>query len=826
MTMLQRTVLIVDDSAEDSHTFRRYLERERGITYTCYAASTVAEGLELCRSMRPDVILLDYRMPDDSGLAFLAALIAEHGPLTFAVVMLTGSGDEAVAVQALKLGAQDYLVKEHTIQQRLAQAIDNAISKVQLQRQIEQQRHDLADSNQQLRQALEAQQASAAQLGMALQAARMATWEWDLSTNQLSWDEGLDTLLGRPAGELGNSFGMLHQLVHPDEHALVRQRLEQALRGDVPYEVEFRTRQPDGSLRWIATRGSVMRDAQGTPIRMIGIDMDVSARKQAEIELLRSEAQFKTLVEHATDVIARFDRALRHLYVSPAIERASGIAPASYIGKTNRELGMDEQLCQIWETQLRSVFATGHEAVLEFVLHSPEGLLYFQSTLIAELSADGTVDTVMSIAHDVTVYKQAEARMRFLAEASKALATSLDYHTILDQMARLAIPQLGDACMLDVVGEQQDTRTVVITHTDREQEALLRELCSQPPISWSDTPLVARVLHSGQPVLLNERPQEISAIYAGADHQQALIQQLAPRSLLMLPFVVRGTTIGVLALYATRALRHYTHDDLALAEELVRRAAMALDNAQLYQEAQEAIREREAFLLVASHEVKNPLTALFGRAQMLQRKLARRADSARELEDIGTIIDQSNRINRLLSELLDVSQLDRGQFRIAPLPLNLGDLLRYVVAQIQPFAPNHRISIIEQATMLAITGDANRLEQVFQNLISNAIKYSPAGGAITIKIAMQDARARITVSDEGLGIPAAALPHVFKRFYRVAGTATQPIGGSGIGLYVVKEIVTGHGGTVEASSTEGIGSSFMVYLPLALVQDCAQSAIR
>ncbi|MEO7911799.1 MAG: HAMP domain-containing sensor histidine kinase, partial [Roseiflexaceae bacterium] len=331
---------------------------------------------------------------------------------------------------------------------------------------------------------------------------------------------------------------------------------------------------------------------------------------------------------------------------------------------------------------------------------------------------------------------------------------------------------------------------------------------------------VTRMRHSGQPVLLNERPQEISDIYAGADAQQALIQQLAPHSLLMLPFVVRGTTIGVFTLYATRTMRRYTPDDLALAEELVRRAAMALDNAQLYHEAQAAIREREAFLLVASHEVKNPLTALLGHAQVLQRKLTRRADSARELEDITTIIDQSKRIDRLLSELLDASQVTGAQFRIDPIPLDLGSLLRRVVAQAQPSAPNHCISISEQATMLAIAGDANRLEQVFQNLISNAIKYSPAGGAITVAIAKQDARARITVRDEGLGIPAAALPHVFKRFYRVAGTSTQQIAGSGIGLYVVREIVTGHGGTVEASSIEGGGSTFTVYLPLALVEKC------
>jgi signal transduction histidine kinase len=314
-----------------------------------------------------------------------------------------------------------------------------------------------------------------------------------------------------------------------------------------------------------------------------------------------------------------------------------------------------------------------------------------------------------------------------------------------------------------------------------------------------------------------EIPQSMIDTHALNDRHRARIQQLGLCSLIMLPFVVRGKIIGVLALYTTRAVRRYTSNDLALAEELARRAAIALDNAQLYHEAQEAIREREAFLLVASHEVKNPLTALLGRAQMLRRRLARKADSAREMDDITMIIDQSKRINRLLSELLDISQVTGGQFSINPTPLDLGDLLHRVVAQVQPSAPEHHISIKEQATMLAIIGDASRLEQVFQNLLSNAIKYSPAGGTISVEIAMQETRARVTVRDEGLGIPAAALPHVFKRFYRVLGASTQPIVGSGIGLYVVREIVAGHGGTVEASSIEGVGSTFTVYLPLALV---------
>jgi signal transduction histidine kinase len=189
---------------------------------------------------------------------------------------------------------------------------------------------------------------------------------------------------------------------------------------------------------------------------------------------------------------------------------------------------------------------------------------------------------------------------------------------------------------------------------------------------------------------------------------------------------------------------NYTADELALLEELAQRAAMALDNAQLYQDAQEALREREAFLLIASHEVKNPLTTLLGRSQMLRRRLERKADGARELEDIDIIIDQSKRINRLLSELLDASRLESGQFMLQPTPFDLGALIQRVVSEIRPSAPAHTITYAERAERLTIAGDASRLEQVFRNLIGNAVKYSPAGGTIAIEVGIDGSRARHT----------------------------------------------------------------------------------
>ncbi len=698
MISIQPAILIVDDSDEDRATLRRYLERASPDGYRCHEASTAAEGRELCRVLHPDAILLDYSLPDDDGLEFLAALIAEHGPLAYAVVMLTGAGNATVAVQALKLGAQDYLVKGHDIRQRVILALNGAIEKVQLQRQVEQQRRDLAASNQQLQQALQAQQASAAQLQLAMEAASMATWDWDLSTNEVHWGEGLTEMLGLPAGAFSGSFEAFLRLLHPDDSAHVQQRLAQALRGERPYEVEFRMLRADGDIRWTDTSGLVVRDAQGTPVRMIGVDIDVTARKQVELALRLSEE-----------------------------------------------------------------------------------------------------------------------RLRFLANASQKLISSLDYQFTLTQLARLVLPYLGDACIIDLADEHAIS-DMVVAHIDPQHEALLYEIRRAYPPQLDGTHPAAQVLRSGKPFMIDHVSQELLTQNIADDRQRMLVECLPPRSFMMVPLLLRGQTLGVIAVYATAAPRRYTADDLALLEELARRASIALDNARLYQEVQEAMREREAFMAIASHELKNPLTALLGRAQLLQRRFTRQGGEARDLDDIKSIITSTQQMNQLLVDLLDVALVVGGQLDLNCTSLDLGALIRRVTAPMEESAPRHQISISAPQEPLVIVGDSIRLEQVFHNLLNNAIKYSPGGGKVAISIAVEKARALITVHDEGLGIPAAALPHLFKRFYRASSSMSQQIGGTGIGLYVVKEIVTNHGGTVEVSSTEGLGSSFTVYLPLELKQ--------
>jgi signal transduction histidine kinase len=249
--------------------------------------------------------------------------------------------------------------------------------------------------------------------------------------------------------------------------------------------------------------------------------------------------------------------------------------------------------------------------------------------------------------------------------------------------------------------------------------------------------------------------------------------------------------------------------------ELDARLQSEADKERLYRAAQDAVREREALLSIASHELRNPLAALLGFANLLQRRMLQEARlSDRDQRALQTIVTQAKRLDQMLGDLLDVSRLGSGQFAIEHRPLDISTLLHKTVEDMETTVSGHTVTIHDADNPVMVAADEERLAQVLRNLLGNAIKYSPHGGEINITIAADAGNAIITIQDQGIGIPADALPNLFQRFYRAPNTASHAINGFGIGLYVVKEIVTRHGGTIGVTSREGQGTTFTVNLPL------------
>ena len=254
---------------------------------------------------------------------------------------------------------------------------------------------------------------------------------------------------------------------------------------------------------------------------------------------------------------------------------------------------------------------------------------------------------------------------------------------------------------------------------------------------------------------------------------------------------------------------------------LARREQVAQERAELLtqeqaarQEAESAVRVRDEFLSIASHELKSPLTVLLGSAQALQRRVAREGGmSERGLQTLAVIPQQASRLRALIEAMLDVTRIEQGQLTLATGPLDLAAVVRRAVEEARATTDLHALTCEGTDQPIYVTGDAVRLEQVLHNLVENAIKYSPHGGEVRVRLARRDTHVEVAVSDEGIGIPEAAQARLFERFYRAPNASAERISGTGIGLYVIREIVTLHGGTINVVSMEGRGSTFTVSLP-------------
>ncbi len=272
-----------------------------------------------------------------------------------------------------------------------------------------------------------------------------------------------------------------------------------------------------------------------------------------------------------------------------------------------------------------------------------------------------------------------------------------------------------------------------------------------------------------------------------------------------------------------RELEHRVHErteqlaaaNQALAVANAEKDALLTREQQARADAEAALHLRDEFLAIAAHELKTPLTALLGYTHILQHAIADRAEqpAAQEQQALAGLRRQTMRLNTLIDSLLDLGQLQGGQFCLQCQRLDLVRLVQDLVANLRPLLHEHTIELRATSEPVIVEGDRVRLEQVLQNLLENAIKYSPEGGPITVLVEQQDDQAVLTVTDRGIGIPEAAQAHLFQKFYRADNGQTLYSNGFGIGLYLVHEIVTQHGGTVQVTSREGCGSTFTICLP-------------
>ncbi|MBD0301513.1 MAG: PAS domain-containing protein, partial [Tolypothrix sp. T3-bin4] len=408
----------------------------------------------------------------------------------------------------------------------------------------------------------------------------------------------------------------------------------------------------------------------------------------------------------------------------------------------------------------------------------------------------------------------AQRRSNFLAEASRVLASSLDYRTTLTSVAQLAVPTLADWCIVNVVENNSPIfNNPVIAASDPQKEALIRELEQRYPIPVDADYGPAKVLRTGKSELATTILESSLQKNASNEEHLLLLHQLQLKSQMIVPLLVRERKLGILVFASAQPGRYYTLVDLAMAEELAQRAAFAIENAQLYQQAQEANRIKDEFLAIVSHELRTPLNSMLGWVQIIRN---RKLDEAITFKALATIERNAQLQRKLIEDILDISRIVQGKIR---LNLCKVDLVHVINAAIEAVHPTSEIKDIQvepnlDSSVGEVMGDAERLQQVVWNLLSNAVKFTPSGGRVEVRLKKVNSNAQITVSDTGKGISGDFLPFIFERFRQADSTTTRAEGGLGLGLSIVRYLVEMHSGTVYAASEgEGQGAAFTVLLP-------------
>jgi signal transduction histidine kinase/DNA-binding response OmpR family regulator len=451
---------------------------------------------------------------------------------------------------------------------------------------------------------------------------------------------------------------------------------------------------------------------------------------------------------------------------------------------------------------------------------------YLGEDLAIETLKQGATDYVLkgrlerllpSVERAIREFKEREDRvkientLRILSDASLVLS-SLDYSTTLSHVARLAVPHFADICLVDIVGESGQVERVAVADADSEREQMARQLLSDAPVLDNQHPS-HQILKEGRSQLLSELPPHFFQDHPQNSRHMEKMRELKIEAVMMIPLLTDGQTLGVMTFLSCSPERTYQALDLSLAEDLARRCAMAVENARLHRKTLDALRARDEFLAVLSHELRSPLTSILGWVQILQEEVMDKEMLAQGLD----VIERNTKVQvQLIQELLEVSRIITGRLRLEMVPVLVSEVVKNALNLMEPTAKAKGVAMNfhNQLGEVQIMGDEPRLQQIFWNLLSNALKFTPRGGSIEITLSNRDEFIYVMVRDNGEGIAPEFLPYVFDRFRQANSTSTRQHGGLGLGLAIVRHLTEMHGGSVTAQS-EGLGkgATFLVRLP-------------
>ncbi|MCY1023055.1 PAS domain S-box protein [Pyxidicoccus sp. MSG2] len=519
--------------------------------------------------------------------------------------------------------------------------------------------------------------------------------------------------------------------------------------------------------------------------------------------LRRGEARLQAILDTAVDSILTIDDQGTILAVNAATPRIFGYGPEEMEGRNIRMLMAEPDRSQ-HDTCLSTCVGKGLGR--EVLGQRKDGQVFPMELAVSETVFPGG-RFFTGIVRDISRRKTAQRAQALLQEAGTLLAQSLDVESTLRSLALLAVTHLADYCAVDLLGEDGQLHRQVVRAKDPARQSLADRLMDFTPRQGSRSP-AASVLETGQPVATEAVPGWLDAMTHDAEHRAAL-EALAPRSSVIVPLVARGRRHGVLTMASSVPGRMSLPTMLEIAHAVADCAAIAIDNAILLREAQDAVRMREDVVAIVSHDLRNPLNAISLASLSLLRH-----DPLTEAQSRGLrrIVSAADRAHRMIRDLLDFTQARvGGAIPIHPRPVDLHELTQRVVDEVHLANPGRRISVEVRGDGRG-DWDEDRLAQVITNLVGNALQHSPDDAPVRVSSRAEESGVSLGVHNVGAPIPPALLPTIFEP-YRRGPAAAQGRGSIGLGLYITRQIVLGHGGHIDVRSSEEDGTSFIVWLP-------------
>jgi PAS domain S-box-containing protein len=577
-------------------------------------------------------------------------------------------------------------------------------------------------------------------------------------------------------------------------------------------------RRPAGDVALVLATGTDVTELRRLEREANERKLSEAARRAREEALRSSEARFSGIVELASDAIISVDEGQRIVVFNQGAASIFGYRPEEILGRP-LDLLLPPHARHAHkghiETFHRSPISSrrmGQRTAISGLRKNGEEFPAEASILKLEVD-DRRLFTVLL--RDISERVRREAGERFLAKAGAALASSLDPAETLRCIAEQTVAEIADFCLIDLVEGSDGTRHLEAIHRNPEQEALAEAIRSLP-VDGEGFPLVSTTLETGDPELVAVvTPEHLAEQSRGQEHLRWL-EKLAPRSYMAVPLVSGGRTVGALLCVRSGQGPGYDHEDLELAVELGRRAGIALENARLYRAARDAVQARDDVLGVVSHDLGNPLQAIFIGLEALERARGSRGEGRTGSAEyyLTAIRRSADAMERLIRDLLEVRRMEAGHLSLNPIPQALLPLVDEALEVMDPLARVKAVEIrndLDPSGLPDVTVDPDRIQQVLSNLVGNAVKHTPEGGRVTISGEGENGEVRITVRDTGPGIPEEDLAFVFDRFWR---GSTGRGRGIGLGLAIARGIVKAHGGEIWAESTPGEGSAFTFTLPL------------